>query len=85
MVGTGRDPMMGAICPDCGERIAVDSLSSQGSRIFCPSCGAHLQIVELDPLELDWVYVYPVPGWEDDRDCAAIEQRQHGAERGASS
>jgi lysine biosynthesis protein LysW len=78
MVSVGRDPMMSAICPDCGERITLDSLSLQGSRLFCPSCGAHLQIVELDPVELDWVYVYPVPGWEDDRDCTTIGQGQYG-------
>ena len=77
--------MISALCPDCGERIALGSLSAQGSQLLCPSCGAHLQVIGLDPMELDWVYVYPVSGWEEDWDRAAMMQHQSGVDLKPSS
>lgn len=42
-----------AICPECDEEVYVDAESEQGDIVSCDECGADLEIVGLDPLELD--------------------------------
>jgi alpha-aminoadipate carrier protein LysW len=41
------------ICPECSEDVFVDADSEQGDVISCAECGADLEIVGLDPIELD--------------------------------
>jgi alpha-aminoadipate carrier protein LysW len=41
------------ICPECSEDVYVDPDSEQGDVISCDECGTDLQIVGLDPIELD--------------------------------
>lgn len=41
------------ICPECDEEVYVDPDSEQGDVISCDECGADLEIVGLDPVELD--------------------------------
>ena len=41
------------ICPECSEDVYVDPDSVQGDVISCDECGTDLQIVGLDPIELD--------------------------------
>lgn len=41
------------ICPECDEEIYVDAESEQGDVVSCDECGTDLEIVGLDPLELD--------------------------------
>ena len=40
-------------CPECSEDVFVDAESEQGDIISCDECGAELEIVGLDPIELD--------------------------------
>lgn len=40
-------------CPECSENVYVDAESEQGDIIFCDECGTELEIVGLDPIELD--------------------------------
>ena len=40
-------------CPECGEDVFVDAESEQGDIISCDECGTDLEIVGLDPVELD--------------------------------
>ena len=40
-------------CPECSENIFVDAESEQGDIIACDECGTELEIVGLDPIELD--------------------------------
>ena len=40
-------------CPECSEKVYVDAESEQGDIIFCDECGTELEIVGLDPIELD--------------------------------
>ena len=40
-------------CPECSEDVYVDAESEQGNIISCDECGADLEIVGLDPIELD--------------------------------
>ena len=40
-------------CPECSENVFVDAESEQGDIIACEECGTQLEIVGLDPIELD--------------------------------
>jgi len=42
-----------AICPECDEEVYVDADSEQGDIISCDECGSRLEVVGLDPVELD--------------------------------
>ena len=57
-----------APCPDCGEMVRVGSRPKEGLRFTCSNCGASLEIINLEPLELDWAYDDFEPDWESDED-----------------
>ena len=41
-------------CPECEATIDVEAdLLEEGQRLDCPECGAELEIVNTNPLELD--------------------------------
>ena len=40
-------------CPECSEEVFVDAESEQGDTVVCDECGADLEVVGLDPIELD--------------------------------
>lgn len=40
-------------CPECDEEVFVDAESEQGDVVSCEECGVDLEIVGLDPIELD--------------------------------
>ena len=42
-----------ATCPECEEKVYVDAESEQGDVVSCDECGVDLEIVGLDPVELD--------------------------------
>jgi alpha-aminoadipate/glutamate carrier protein LysW len=42
-----------ATCPECEEKVYVDAESEQGDVVSCDECGADLEVVGLDPVELD--------------------------------
>lgn len=46
--------MQTAECPQCGSDVSVGSQPKMGKLITCKECGTELEIVWLDPLELDW-------------------------------
>ncbi len=45
--------MPNVACPECSEDIFVDADTEQGDLVFCDECGADLEVVGLDPVELD--------------------------------
>jgi hypothetical protein len=45
-----------ALCPDCEEGISVGPRPRIGQRVTCPHCNAELEVVEINPLELDWAF-----------------------------
>ncbi len=45
-----------AVCPDCGEKITLRGTIRLGREVICPNCDAELEVVETEPLELDWIY-----------------------------
>jgi alpha-aminoadipate carrier protein LysW len=54
--------MSDAVCPSCGEQVSVKGTAKIGMTVTCKSCDTELEVVWLDPLELDW------PMEEDDAD-----------------
>ena len=40
-------------CPECSEDVYVDAESEQGDIVTCEECGSNLEVVGLDPLEVD--------------------------------
>lgn len=42
-----------ATCPECEEKVYVDADSEQGDVVTCDECGTDLEVVGLDPIELD--------------------------------
>jgi lysine biosynthesis protein LysW len=52
-------------CPDCDEKIVLQSPSRLGQKLTCPHCDADLEVISVDPLELDWVYDW---AWEEEEE-----------------
>jgi alpha-aminoadipate/glutamate carrier protein LysW len=42
-----------ALCPECDEEVFVDADSEQGDVVTCDECASRLEVVGLDPVELD--------------------------------
>lgn len=42
-----------AKCPECGEEVFVDADLEQGDLVECDECGTSLELVGMDPIELD--------------------------------
>jgi lysine biosynthesis protein LysW len=42
-------------CPDCDESISLRN-PKVGQVLLCPHCDTEVEVVGLDPLELDWAY-----------------------------
>lgn len=43
---------MAVICPECDNPIDLDDELDQGETLQCDECGAELEVVSTDPLEL---------------------------------
>lgn len=48
--------MVIATCPDCEGEINLGREPREGQSVVCPDCGADLEVISLEPLELDWAY-----------------------------
>ena len=42
-------------CPECEAEVHVDTDADKGDAVTCEECGTDLEIVGLDPVELDIV------------------------------
>lgn len=40
-------------CPECAAEITLDSDTEVGEIIVCPDCGVDLEVLSLDPPEVD--------------------------------
>ncbi|MBN1178152.1 MAG: lysine biosynthesis protein LysW [Anaerolineae bacterium] len=56
---------MFAICPSCGEDIKLRDNLKIAQTVVCPYCETDLEVIDLDPVELDWAY-YDDEEWEED-------------------
>ena len=52
-------------CPQCDADVQVDSDADKGDTIDCEECGAGLEVVGLDPVELD---LLPDEDYDEDED-----------------
>lgn len=43
------------ICPECDADVHVDTDADKGEIVECEECGTQLEVVGLDPVELDIV------------------------------
>lgn len=48
--------MATTFCPECKRSLDLGVQLYEGQRVICPECGAHLEVISLKPIELDWVY-----------------------------
>lgn len=47
--------MATAYCPDCDESIHLRN-PVVGQKLFCPHCETEVEVISVDPLDLDWAY-----------------------------
>ena len=47
--------MASTYCPDCDEPISLRN-PRIGQKLFCPHCETELEVIDIDPLDLDWAY-----------------------------
>jgi alpha-aminoadipate carrier protein LysW len=48
--------MTTAECISCGTKIRFSPEPKMGHQVTCPECAAELEVVWLDPVELDWPF-----------------------------
>ena len=58
--------MVTVFCIECEQAINLESQPESGEILLCSSCGAELEVINLEPTELDWVYLDPIAV----QDCA---------------
>ena len=58
--------MVVACCPDCDGDIMLSPTPKVGKALTCPHCGADLEVIGVDPVELDWAYEDSDEDWESD-------------------
>ena len=46
-------------CLDCDRAIDLGHDPQVGQRAVCPHCETRLEVINLDPMEVDWVYDGP--------------------------
>ena len=55
-----------ANCISCDEEIRLRQYPKMGMLVTCAKCGAELEIVWLDPLELEWPFIDD--DWEEEEE-----------------
>ena len=55
-----------AVCPACEAEITLKGQVEMGQSVVCPQCSQELEVIDTDPLELDWAY--EELDWDDDED-----------------
>jgi len=53
---TAKTQVAIARCPDCGEKIRLQGRLYVGKEVICPDCDAVLEVVDTEPVELDWAF-----------------------------
>lgn len=59
-----------ALCPSCEGKVTIQDKPKIGDKVRCPHCYEDLEVIEADPVELDWAYDEDdLDGdWDDDWD-----------------
>jgi hypothetical protein len=48
--------MADGYCVNCENKIYLGKKTFISQRVVCGKCGADMEVIELSPIELDWVY-----------------------------
>lgn len=70
--------MATAFCLYCDQPVSLGSRPMEGQVITCSNCGVQLEVLSLDPLELDWAFLKPTV---DDREWDWGEEWGKGWEK----
>jgi len=46
-------------CIDCGSKYTLKGRIELGQEVVCPECETWMEVVSLDPIEVDWIYEEP--------------------------
>lgn len=46
-------------CLECGQDVVLTEQIKLGQEVVCVECGTRMEVVELDPVEVDWAYDEP--------------------------
>lgn len=57
-----------AACPDCEDNITLEGEIEWGDQVVCPHCGTKLEVINTNPVELDWVFEEYEYEYDDDDD-----------------
>jgi lysine biosynthesis protein LysW len=60
-------------CLDCDEKIVLYPHPRLGQKLVCPHCGVDLEVISVDPLELDWVHDWAYEGDGDEEDWWSLD------------
>lgn len=52
-------------CPECEAEVQVDEDTDKGDVVECDDCGTALEVVGLDPIELDVAEVEEEEEWDE--------------------
>ena len=55
MTTTKKKTIVGA-CPECDANIFFNNAAFLGQKKVCPECREELEVIGLNPIELDWYY-----------------------------
>jgi lysine biosynthesis protein LysW len=55
---------VGAACPGCGWLVIPGAHPRESQLVTCPNCEAYLEVINLDPLELDWTFTEFESDWD---------------------
>jgi len=54
-------------CVNCGAEITLTGQVKTGQEVICPECATMMEVVELDPVDVDWIY--DEPEYVEEEDC----------------
>ena len=63
-----------AACPSCGASISIKGTPKIGMHVTCRSCDSEVEVVWLDPLELD----FPMDEFEGEEDVNDVDEEEEG-------
>jgi len=67
-------------CLSCDAQIDVNSKARVGQFVSCEVCGTYFEIVQMNPLELDYAYDGDDFDYDDDDDDDGYEDHNHPGE-----
>lgn len=63
-----------AACPSCGATVSIKGTPKIGMHVTCKSCDSEVEVVLLDPLELD----FPMDEFEGEEDAVDFDEEEEG-------